>query len=201
MRIRDVEAYFDRLFPKERGCPWDNDGLMVCSDREKRVSKILTCLDVTFPAIEKAVAEGCDLIISHHPLIFSPITSVNEDSIIGQKILLLLHNNISLISLHTRFDGGENGLNERFAASLGITFEDVILSKEEPFIGGIGFLPDKMSASSFARLVSQSIQTSVRLYSAEMDIKRVGICCGSGKELVKPSLLEGADAFVGGDIP
>ncbi len=202
MKIREIEAYFETLYPKTRGCHWDNDGLLLCSDRDKSVTKVLTCLDVTFPVIEKAISENCELIISHHPLIFSPIKNITEDTIVGQKILLLLENGISLLSLHTRFDGAIGGLNEHFAKDLGI-FPDsgVVLLEEEPFIGGIGDLPDKLNPRDFALRISSVLESPVKLYSAELDIKRVSFCCGSGKDLVMPALLEGADAFVGGDIP
>ncbi len=202
MKIREIEAYFQTLYPDERKCEWDNDGLLICPDREREVRKILTCLDVTFPAIERARAEGCDLIVSHHPLIFSPIKSITEDSIVGQKILLLLDAKISLISLHTRFDAALGGLNERFGAKMGIIPErDVVLLQEEPFIGGIGNLPVKYPPEVFAQLVSEVLSHPVKLYSAGLDVGRIGYCCGSGKDLGVPCNRHDADAFVGGDIP
>ena len=170
MKIREIEAYFETLYPEANKCAWDNDGLLICPDRDGEVENVLVCLDVTFPAIEAAKEHGCELIISHHPLIFSPVKSINEDSIVGQKILLLLQAGISLLSLHTRFDAAVGGLN------------------------------DKLSPSELAEHVSEFLDSPVKLYSAEMDISRVGFCCGSGKDLVLPSLLAGADAFVGGDI-
>lgn len=202
MRIYEIEAYFETLYPAERRCQWDNDGLLVCPDRRREVRKVLTCLDVTFSAIEKARAEECDLIVSHHPMIFSPVSHVNEDSIAGQKILLLLEAGISLISLHTRFDGAVGGLNEAFAKSLGILPErcDALL-EEEPFIGGMGSLPAKYTPGELARHVARVLSSPVKLYSAEMDIEKVGFCCGSGKDLVKPCLSRDVDAFIGGDIP
>ena len=201
MKIRDIEAYFETLFPEENKCAWDNDGLLLCPDHEREVSSVLTCLDVTFPAIEAAKEQGCELIISHHPLIFSPVKSITEDTIVGQKILLLLEAGISLLSLHTRFDVAVGGLNDIFGKSLGVLADrDVVLLPDEPNVGGIGDLPHKLSPHEFAERVSEVLSSPVKLYSAEMDISRVGFCCGSGKDLVMPCLCAGADAFVGGDI-
>ncbi len=201
MKIREIEAYFETLYPEANKCEWDNDGLLLCPDRDGEVENVLVCLDVTFPAIEAAKERGCELIISHHPLIFSPVKSITEDSIVGQKILLLLEAGISLLSLHTRFDAAVGGLNDAFGKDLGVFPDhDVILLPNEPRIGGVGDLPDKLSPSEFAEHVSEVLASPVKLYSAEMDISRVGFCCGSGKDLVLPSLLAGADAFVGGDI-
>jgi len=201
MKIRDIKAYFEALYPADRGCKWDNDGLLLCRDLDLEVSSVLTCLDVTFPAIEAAKERGCQLIVSHHPLIFSPICSITEDTIVGQKLLLLMDYGISLLSLHTRFDGAVSGLNELFGRSLGILQDhDVVLLPDEPFIGGIGSLADKTSPFELAQRVSMVLSAPVRLYSAELDIRRVGFCCGSGKDLVDPCIQRGADAFIGGDI-
>lgn len=202
MKIREIEAYFENLYPEDRKCAWDNDGLLLCPDRDREVTKVLTCLDVTFPAIEQAISQGCQLIVSHHPLIFSPVKNISEDSIVGQKILLLLQAGVSLLSLHTRFDGALGGLNDRFARDLGIFPENgPPLLEEEPYIGGIGHLSVKTSPEEISRIVSGILSVPVRLYSAQLDVLRIGYCCGSGKDLVTPCLLAGADAFIGGDIP
>lgn len=201
MKIRDIEAYFQTLYPKERSCPWDHDGLQVCCDRDRQVNRVLTCLDVTFSAIEKAASEGCQLMISHHPLIFSPMFSVNEDSLVGQKIVLLMQSGISLLSLHTRFDGAVGGLNDRFGEKMGLVpmYHEPLLP-EEPFIAKLGSLPAKMSPEAFAERVSRALSAPVKLYSAGIDIEEVGFCCGAGKDLIHPCLQAGVDAFVGGDL-
>ncbi len=201
MKIRDIEVYFRTVYPTERSCPWDNDGLLVCSDRDRSVTGVLTCLDVTFQAIEKAIQEGCNLIVSHHPLIFSPVKKLNEDSLVSQKIFMMMEAGVSLISLHTRFDSAPGGLNEHFGKKIGVMPEDhPPLLAEEPFIGGMGHLSERMSPEEFAEFCSASLGVPVKLYSSGLDVYRIGYCCGSGKDLVMPSLEQGADAFVGGDI-
>lgn len=202
MKIYEIESYFQSLYPAERKCQWDNDGLLICGDREGEVMRVLTCLDVTFHAIEEAKKLGCDLIVSHHPLIFSPISAINEDTVVGQKIHLLIEAGICLISLHTRFDGAVGGLNDLFGRSLGVLpIEHDPLLPEEPYIGGVGRLPEKMTPQAFAESVSRALSSPVKLYSAGFDVSCVGYCCGAGKDLVTPVLDAGADVFVGGDIP
>lgn len=201
MKVREIEAYFENLYPESRKCSWDNDGLLLCHDRDSEITRVLTCLDVTFAAIEEAKEKGCDMIISHHPLLFSPVKSITEDTIVGQKLLLLMDAGISLLALHTRFDGAVGGLNELFGRDLGIFPDpDVTLLPDEPYIGGIGRLPARMSPRALAERVSDVLSSPVRLFSAEMDVYCVGYCCGSGKDLVMPCLHAGADAFVGGDL-
>lgn len=202
MNIREIEAYFQTLYPKERSCPWDHDGLLVCSDRDREVNRVLTCLDVTFSAINEAIARECELIVSHHPLIFSPISAINEDSIVGQKLILLMQSDISLISLHTRFDGAVGGLNDRFGEMMGLLplYHEPLLP-EEPYIGKLAALPERMTPEAFAERVSRAVSAPVKLYSAGLDIYEVGFCCGAGKDLIRPCIEAGADAFVSGDLP
>ena len=201
MKISEIEAYFDAVYPPARSLEWDNDGLLVCPDRDRTVTSAVTCLDVTFPAIEKAIEMGAELIVSHHPLLFSPLKAVNEDTIPGQKVLLLLQHGISLLSFHTRCDGAERGLNREFAATLGIRLTPgVILDPAEPHIGGIGTLFSRMAPEDLARHVSETLNTPVRLYSAGTGIETVGVCCGSGRDLMRPALRLGADAFITGDV-
>ena len=202
MTIADIEACLDALFPKELSCSWDNDGLLVCPDRACEVHRVVTCLDVTLSVINKAVEAGAELILSHHPLLFQPVNHITDDELTGQKLLLLIRNNISLMSLHTRFDGAPGGLNEHFSKSLGVLPDkNVILLPEEPHIGTVGMLPERMTPGELARHTAAVLDAPVKLYSAEVSVERVGVCCGGGKDLVFPSLHNGADAFIGGDIP
>lgn len=201
MKIGEIEAYFDRLYPVLRRSPWDRDGLMICEDRDREASRVLTCLDVTFSVIEEAVTGGYDLIVSHHPLIFHPMEAVNEDTLVGQKVLLLVRAGISVMCLHTRFDAAPNGLNAHFAASIGITPEEgYVFCPEEPYIGGMGRLADKTSPEGLAGAVAAALGAPVRLYSAGSDIERVAYCCGSGKDLMGAAVRFGADAFISGDL-
>ena len=201
MKIADIEEYFDRVYPVSLRSAWDRDGLMVCPNRNREVGRIVTCLDVTFSVIERAKEIGAELIVSHHPLIFSPLESIQEQSVLGRKIMLLLKNDISVLSLHTRFDAAPNGLNQAFAKLLRLTKEEgTVLSEEEPYIGGIGLLDEPLCPAEFARRVSAALAHPVRLYSADKSIVRVGYCCGSGKDFVPQAQSVGAHAFVSGDI-
>ncbi len=202
MKISEMEVYFQSRYPTSRSCAWDHDGLLVCPDRDVFISKVVTCLDVTFSVIEKAIQLGAQLIISHHPLIFSPIYQINEDTIVGQKILLLLSNGISLYSMHTRFDAAPQGLNVAFGRMMGVEADEgCSLLEDEPFIGALGDLPERTSPERLAQTVSRVLCAPVRLYSAELDVQRVCWCCGSGKDLIVPAIKQDADVFIGGDLP
>lgn len=76
----ELYSYFDRKIPRALSCDWDNDGLMVCADSTREVKKALFALDVTDAVADYAIAGGYDLIISHHPLIFSPLKAINTEN-------------------------------------------------------------------------------------------------------------------------
>jgi len=201
MTISEIEAGFQSLCPSERGCDWDNDGLLVCSDRDKEVKTVITCLDVTFSVIERAIQEKAELIISHHPLIFKPIPRIDQDSLVSRKIILLLSHGISLLSLHTRLDGAVCGLNDFFAESIGVSKDhSLVLCSDEPNIGGVGVLSQRISSEEFARRISKALRAPISLYSARNSILRVGFCCGGGKDFLSNAFELGCDAYVSGDL-
>ena len=110
--IKDLYNYLDAAFPQALSCPWDNDGLMLCGDREKEVKRVLCTLDVTEKTIAEAIDLGCDCMISHHPMIFKKMAAVNDGDFHGRRIIDLLSHGISVMSFHTRLDAVEGGVND-----------------------------------------------------------------------------------------
>lgn len=96
---------------------WDNSGLTI-GDRNSNVEKVQISLDITENVIDKAIERGIDLIISHHPMIFSGIKSINDNTVLGRKILKLMKNGISVYALHTNLDDAKEGLNQYIAEKL-----------------------------------------------------------------------------------
>ena len=99
-----VNRYMNERIPKELSCAWDNDGLMCSPDTSTEVERVLIALDVTEDVVDYAIFSHFDLIITHHPLIFKPLTSVTEENHVARKIIKLLENGVSVFSFHTRAD-------------------------------------------------------------------------------------------------
>ena len=99
--ISEIYRHLNTVLPSSLSCDWDNDGLMVCAAPDKEVKKILLALDVTPAVIEYAVQIGADLIISHHPLIFSGIKRMDGHDGTSRKVISLLQNDIAVMSFHT----------------------------------------------------------------------------------------------------
>ena len=132
MRLSEIISKLENKFPKQNAESWDNVGLLI-GNRENEIKKIQISLDVTMKVIENAIKNNVDLIISHHPFIFSPVKDINSDSIIGRKILKLIENKIAVYSLHTNLDSTIFGLNDLVGERLGFSNGKIIDSVKENF--------------------------------------------------------------------
>ena len=110
----DIYAEMQRYAPLELAESWDNPGLLVDCGRE--VSRVLVTLDITPEVVEEAAAGGCELIVSHHPVIFSPLKKLTPRDVSFQ----LVQKSISAICMHTNLDAAEGGVNEVLAGIFGM---------------------------------------------------------------------------------
>lgn len=198
MTIRELYSIFNEKIPTALSCEWDNDGLMCCPDGDREVRRVLLTLDVTADAVAKAIETNCDLILSHHPLIFKGIKSLDGEDPISAKAIALMKNGISVMSFHTRLDAVAGGVNDLLAALLG-------LPDTEPFgdeaIGRIGTLPEPMTAEAFAKKVKTVLNAPVvQLSDAGLPVRRVAVLGGSGSDDVEAAKSAGADTYVSGEL-
>ena len=135
MTLSEIISRLESKFPKYNAESWDNVGLMVGS-RENEIKKIQISLDVTMKTIDNAIKNGVDLIISHHPFIFSPLKDINSDSLMGRKIIKLIENKIAVYSLHTNLDSTITGLNDLVGEKLELGEGKIIDSVKESFYRG-----------------------------------------------------------------
>ena len=137
MTVNDIYAYLNEFCPFDTACDFDNVGLLV-GDKNANVTKAIIALDCTLDAVNQAIETGAELIITHHPIIFSPLKSVTAES----TVYRLIKNNISVISAHTNLDIAYGGVNDCLAATLnlrdvenvvgddGFSFRKGVLQKE-----------------------------------------------------------------------
>lgn len=118
-KVKELAAYFEKLAPSCTAESWDNVGFL-CGDGEAEVSRVLVALDVTEEVIEEAVQQGCQLILSHHPLIFRGMKQITENTLEGRKLRKLIAHQINVISLHTNMDVAQDGVNHQLACQLGL---------------------------------------------------------------------------------
>ena len=198
MTVRTIYEKLCGRIPEDLREVWDNDGLMCSSDDSREVKRALITLDVTEDIVDYAIAHGFDLIVSHHPLIFKPLTSVTEDSHVARKVIKLIKNDISVMSFHTRADKVEGGVNDILAEILGM--QDVVPFGEGD-LGRIGTLKEELNMEDFSYLLKGLLDCDgVKVADALIPVQRVAVVGGDGKSYVSAALRAGADTFVSGRI-
>ncbi len=203
-RVKDVIELIEEVAPSTLAESWDNPGLQVGS-LTPEVHKIIFSLDPTFAALSFACTRNAQLLICHHPLIFSPLKHVNPEIYPGNVISEALKSGISIIAVHTNLDASRHGINTILAESLKL--EDVavlepMLDQKDFGIGRIGMLP---SEKPFRELVEQckkifGISTVRVVYAGREVVRRIAVVGGSGGSFIQTAWKRGAEVLVTGDV-
>ena len=202
MNIKDLLNRIDKIVPFSLSEVWDNTGLIV-GDNEMPVYDICLTLDATPEVIDQAVNAECNVIITHHPLIFTPISNVDTSSFTGSVIKKAIKTDTAIISLHTNWD--KSGLNNTLASALKLNDIRTLQpqKKEEDRIGVIGELPQKKNPDSFMRIVKDAWNLSHIIYYGAKGIKQissVAICGGASSEFWIDALHEEADVYITAEV-
>ncbi len=196
MKINDIIERLEKEFPAELAYEWDNVGLLV-GDRDREVKTVVTCLDVTEDVLEFAKNLDAELIISHHPVLFSPINRINGDTKNGKLLMDAIENKIAIYSAHTNCDKAENGINARLAEMFELTEVEPL---EEDGLGRIGNLSEPVPFCEFAKSVEDELAVKVRFCGdTKKTVSKVAICSGAGGDVVSSAIEKGADVLVTGD--
>ena len=200
MTVRELYAFLEERIPRALSCDWDNDGLMVCADDQKQVSRVLVALDITSAVAEYAIKEGYDLVVSHHPLIFRPIKAVAVGEAVANKVIRLLTSGVSAMSFHTRLDAVGGGVNDVLANAIGLC--DVTpFGKDGEEMGRIGNLLQPMALKDFAALVKKATGAQyVQISDAGKPVSRVAVLGGGGAGESGAAAAAGADTYLTGDL-
>ena len=194
LTVKDIYDFIDGLAPFETQDSFDNAGLLVGSPVWS-VRGVHVAMDVTTSVIDEAIANGANLIVTHHPMMFSGRKNLVETDSEGILLCRMIRHEIALIAAHTNLDRATGGINDVLAQRLGLT--SVI---GEGYLR-VGDLPMPMSVEAFARQASESLGTVVRLMGRpERVIHRVGVSSGAGSEGWEEARQRGADAFVTGEM-
>jgi len=198
MTIASILEHLERYAPLSLAQKWDNVGLLI-GEPQRQVNNVLISLDATANALDYAIDHDIDLILSHHPLIFRPISSITNP-----VILKMIESGISLISMHTNFDAALGGVNHALAEALGI---HVVHSLGNPEDGDIGLICEYKEGSSLMdiaknvkhRLNADALKLWTAGWNMDQQIQRVAICGGSGASVL-PAAERLADLLITGDI-
>ena len=205
MKIKEVVNALEEFAPLPLQEGYDNAGLQV-GLTETEVSGALLCLDVTEQVVEEAVQKGCNLIVSHHPLIFRALKRVSDANMVQRCVMKAIVNGIAIVSMHTNIDNAVGGVNFKIAEKMGLRKVTLLASKTvegiEAGSGVVGELPEPMEARDFIGMVKREFHVEcVRANQLlQRKIQRVAICGGAGAFLLDDAVAAGADAFVTGEM-
>lgn len=200
MICSEICALIEQEYGTEYACDWDNVGLLA-GRSTKEVKKILLSLDVTDEVVRSAVEGGYDMLITHHPMLFSAIRRVTDLDMNGRRLLELIRNDISYYAMHTNYD--TRGMADLAARLMGLT-ECAVLEevKDGEGIGRIGKLSHSMTLQECGEQVKEAFGIpNVRLFgNPDTQVSLAGICPGAGKSTMPLALAAGCDVYITGDI-
>jgi len=207
MKVGEVLDFINEFAPWEYAEEWDNVGLMVGS-RTCQVKKLMLCMDVTTRIIDEAINQGSNLIVAHHPFLFSKLNKIDLDTLKGQLICKLIKNDICVISAHTNLDVAIGGVNDTLAEKIGLTNCGILKSYiPEGFdldmgMGKVGELPALLSFEEFICTVKKNLGIdNLRLIGAQpRNVKKVAVFCGSFDGDLDSVKRHNVDVLVTGDI-
>lgn len=194
MTVNDIFDYLNSLYPVNTACDFDNPGILV-GDKSAEVQRAVISLDCTDSSIEKAVENRCQLIITHHPVIFEPLKNVLSDS----PVYRLIKNGISVISMHTNLDIGKGGVNDTLCEVLGLKNTEKY-SADDGFPLNTGLLPVQMTPEQLAGYIKEKLGGHIKYSSGNKNINRVLVCSGSGGSYFTELIRSGCDAIITADV-
>ena len=202
MKVRDIIAVIEDFAPLSIQEGWDNSGLCVGSP-EAEVSSVLFALDCTESLVDEAIECGADMIITHHPLIFSGLKKISPEDQVGAAVIKAIKNGISIYAAHTNADKVVAGVSGAMAAKLGLVDVQILDEDGEGIgLGVVGNLPQPLAVESVMSLVKDRFSLKVLKSSKPLDgmISRVAMCGGSGGSLIGAARKSGAQLYMSGDI-
>lgn len=204
MLCSEIIQVIEALYPREAALDFDNVGLLA-GRTEKEVKKIYLALDATDHVIECAEKSGADMLITHHPLIFSPVKRITDEDFIGRRLVRLIQSDIPYYAMHTNYDVlgmaelSEKVLDIRNAEVLDVTSSD---GEKQQGIGRIGYLEKPVKLSECCVHVRHKLKLgSLKVFGdMEKQVYRIAVSPGSGKSAIPVAIEKGADVLVTGDI-
>ncbi len=202
MTTEQLYAYLESRIPRALSAAWDNDGLACAPVENKEVRRVLIALDATEDVVDRAIAGGFDLLLTHHPLLFRGVKELTPAHTVPRKLLKLARGGVAAMSFHTRLDAVEGGVNDILAAKLGLIDPVPFGPVGEPPCGRIGRLAAPVPARGFADTVCRALEIPAVLLSGkgEREVCTVAVLGGEGGDFVDAARAAGADLFVAGRI-
>ena len=209
MKIQAIFHCLEQWAPLDFQESYDNSGL-ICGDPTQDCTGVLCSLDCTEEVVDEAIAKGCNLIVSHHPIIFKGVKQLNINHFIGRTLIKAIRHNISLYAFHTNLDNVIDGVNKSLADQLQLNNRRILAPIAGKFdqhgheigAGIVGELPLETEASSFLQWVKEKFHLSVVKHTPIINkqLKTIALCGGSGSFLIDKVKEQNIDCFITSDL-
>lgn len=199
MRYTDFITIMEEIAPSSAYREIDNSGPQICSGSED-VCRVLVCLEINAGVLAEADEKGADLILTHHPLLFTPASCIDYHDFPGRYVHQAIRKGISVYSAHLSFDFAPKGNNTYLSVLLGL--QDVDMgSLDDPWTG---MLPEPMTAEQACRHIETCLdlpQHYIRCVDAGKEfLHKAGLCTGAGGGYLQSAVAAGCDLFITGDL-
>lgn len=204
IKIRDITSSIEEFAPRNLQESYDNAGLQV-GDPQADVTGVLLCLDVTEEILAEAIARECNLIVSHHPLIFHGLKNLTGSNPTQRIVIEAIRNGITIYSAHTNLDSTWDGVSHEMARRLNITEISVLEPQPADPRTGLGVIGNITPTPKieFLRKIKETFSVQALRYSAQspaLVIRRVALCGGAGASLITSAIARKADILITGDV-
>lgn len=198
--VEEIKSFMESWAKDEYQLSWDNSGSQV--EFKENTDSVVLAMDVTDKVIDKALEMDANLIISHHPMFFSGSKNIIEGTYLGDNIIKLIKNNISVFSYHTSMDVADDGVNDTLFEKLGLKNKSTLTYEEEKPMGFIGEFERELSLKDLDKFLKEKLQVGkIKYYGREdRNIKKVAILGGSGSDFIRQAKEVGVDAYITSDI-
>ncbi len=196
-KIADIYEFLCELAPLELQMDFDNSGFQI-GRKENKVDKILLALDVTDTVVEEAIKLGAGLIISHHPLIFRGVKSIDGSDPEGERLLQLAQREIAVISMHTNLDIAAEGVNDVLIRLFGAEPEEAL---DAAGCGRVGQLKESLDMGEFLAVCRNKLNVNgLRYYDSGRKVKKLAVMGGAGGDSLEDAYLKECDTYITADI-
>jgi dinuclear metal center YbgI/SA1388 family protein len=215
MKLTKIIESLEKWAPPILQQSYDNCGLLVGS-KKNNINGCIISLDCTEDVIDEAIKKRCNLVISHHPLIFNPLNSINEDSWIGKTIIKAIKNDINIYALHTNLDNVISGVNKKISdllklKNISILNNFIPTEENKDEINklnlknkiGSGIIGDrKISLKDLFKELKEKFNNKIFKHTEEINknVSKIAICGGSGNFLIKKAIDKNADVLITSDL-
>ncbi|WP_277251042.1 Nif3-like dinuclear metal center hexameric protein [Peptoniphilus vaginalis] len=198
--VEEIKNFMEAWAKNEYQLSWDNSGSQI--ELKEETGAVVLAMDVTDKVVDKALEMDAKLIISHHPMFFTGSKNIVEGTYLGDKIIRLIKNNISVFSYHTSMDIAEDGVNDTLFEKLNLKNKSVLTYEEDKPMGLIGEFERLLKLEDLDRFLKDKLQVSkIKYYGREeKSIKKVAILGGSGSDFISQAKEAGVDAYITSDI-